>query len=878
MHDPPNADRWHEIDALFQEAMDLDSSQWGGFLDQRCSDDPELHEAVRELLAADLGSGSFLEASAEQVAPDALAEAIGGQAADAPPDRTGERVGAFRIVRQLGRGGMAGVYLAERADGDFEQRVAIKFLRRGLDTEDFVRRFLAERRILSSLEHPNIARLIDGGTTERGLPYLALEYVDGVPITDFCARNRCSIDERLRLFIQVARAVQYAHASLVVHRDIKPSNILVTADGQVKLLDFGIAKLLDPEADPSDTELTRTGFRPLTPEYASPEQVRGEPITTASDVYQLGVLLYRLLTGERPYRVSGTGATLESAITSTQPSPPSDAARHLDAARAAEHLGASPARVSRRLRGDLDTIVMKALRKEPERRYAAALEMADDVQRHLDGRPIAARRESRLYRTGKFLRRHAWVAPVTTTSLLLIGAYVFTLIRHGQELEEERNVARDVQQAFVSFFIAPDSGDVGLGEGRRDMTILQAIEDGTDRVRRDLAERPAARAELFGAMAAVLEDLDEPAQAYELAVEALELESRLYGEESPQVHETLLLVGELHPDPDSGRATLERRLDLSRRLYGPNDLAVGVSLQALAQFDFDDGNLEQAVRLREAAIEIYRNAGSIDPRRLAGALAELAENLTSLDRDDAVDRAREGYEILVRELGPEHSRTAIAGARFALALTGASRYAEARTLYESSLATMDAELGPTHATTMSTRNNYAVLLLVIYDAAAAEGVYRELLEALYERYGEVHLEVASSLQNLATAVKNQGRYDEAEGLSREAYEMFLETRGPGFFQTGYPLLTIGEIRLIRGDYVGAEAVSREALELLGAALPPGHFATAVAECRLGRALAGQGRPDDARPFLESAVQTLVAGDRGGVEEYKMDCQAALEAL
>jgi serine/threonine-protein kinase len=653
----------------------------------------------------------------------------------------------------------------------------------------------------------------------------------------------------------------------------------VTADGQVKLLDFGIAKLLDPEADPGDLELTRTGFRPLTPEYASPEQVRGEPITTASDVYQLGVLLYRLLTGERPYRVLGTGATLESVITSTQPSPPSDAARHLDAARAAEHLGASPARVSRRLRGDLDTIVMKALRKEPERRYATALEMADDVQSHLDGRPITARRESRLYRTGKFLRRHAWVAPVSITGLLLIGAYVFTLIRHGQELEEERNVAQDVQQAFVSFFTAPDSGDVGLGEGRRDLTILQAIQDGTDRVRDDLADRPAARAELFGAMAAVLEDLDEPGEAYTLAVEALELERTLYGDESPEVHETLLRVGGLAPDPDSARVLLERRLELSRAMYGAEDPAIAASLYALAQLDLREGKLEDAVRRLEAAIEIYRSSSSVHPRRLADALAELADNLEPLDRaDDAVAAAREGYEILVRELGERHSQTATAGARLAQALTGAGRYDEARPLYESSLDAMDAELGATHATTMSSRNNYAIVLRLMGDVAAAEAVYRELIDAQRERYGSVDAEIAASLQNMATTVKDQGRYDEAARLSRAAHDMFMETRGPDFFQTAFPLLTISEIRLIQGDLAEAEAAARGALDLLRTALPPGHFATAVAECRVGQALAGQGRSADARPFLETGAEALTAADRREVDAYRDECLATLEAL
>jgi serine/threonine protein kinase/tetratricopeptide (TPR) repeat protein len=871
--------RWRAIDAVFQEALDLDPDEWSDFLDRRCAADAQLRRAVEDLLAAERDAESFLEESVESIVPAEIAAAIGEQAPDPRSDRTGERVGAFRIVRQIGRGGMAGVYEAARADGEFEQRVAIKFLRRGLDTEDFVRRFLAERQILSSLEHPNIARLVDGGTTDRGLPYLALEYVEGVPITEHCDEAGCSVELRLRLFVQVARAVQHAHTNLVVHRDIKPSNILVTRDGQVKLLDFGIAKLLDPDAETSAVPLTRTGFRPLTPEYASPEQARGEPITTASDVYQLGVLLFRLLTGGRPYEISGTGATLEQTITNARPRAPSELVRQVADSATETRLGISPKRLSRRLRGDLDTIILKALAKEPGRRYATALEMADDVERHLDGRPITARRESSLYRTGKFLRRHAWVAPVSGAAALLVGAYVVTLIRHGRQLEEERNVARDVQRAFVSFFTAPDSDDVGLGEGRRDLTILQAIRDGTDRVRRELADRPAARAELFDAMAAVLQDLDETDRAYELATEALDIERSLYGSESPQVHETLLRVGRLTPDPDSARAVLEERLNLSRTLYGPNDPATAVSLHALAELDLREGRLEDAVRLLGSAIDIYRASAPPQPRLLAEALAELADNLEPLDRaDDAVAAAREGFDILVRELGAQHSETATAGVRLAQALTGAGRYDEARLLYESSLAAMDTELGPTHGRTMSSRNNYAILLRLMGDFAGSEAVYRALLDALRERYGEVHSEVASSLQNLAVVVKDQGRYAEAERLSRSAYTMFEETKGPGYFQTAFPLLTISEIRLDLEDYAGAEIVSREALEILRAALPPGHFATSVAECRVGQALAGQGKKADARPFLESGAAALLAGDRREVDAYRDECLEALGAL
>ena len=875
MHEPFHPDRWSEVDAVFQEALDLEPGEWGRFLDHRCADDPELHDAVKQLLEVDRRAGSFLDASAEALAPKEFAEAVGRSPPDRLADRTGERVGAFRIVRQLGRGGMAGVYLANRVDGAFEQQVALKFLRPGLDTEDFVRRFLAERQILSSLDHANIARLIDGGTTERGLPYLALDYVDGVPITDYCQHRACSIEERLDLFGQVARAVQYAHANLVVHRDIKPSNILVTADGRVKLLDFGIAKLLDPEIGPAEAPLTRTGLRPLTPEYASPEQIRGETITTASDVYQLGVLLYRLLTGERPYRISGTGTTLESAISSTEPRLPSDVVRESDQ-RAA---GPPTARLRRRLRGDLDTIVLKAMRKDPARRYATALEMADDVERHLEGQPIAARRESRVYRTGKFLRRNPWVAPVALGTVLLVGSYIATLIRHGNELEEERNVSRDVQQAFVGFFTAPDSGDAGLGEGRRDLTILEAIRDGNERVRQDLRDRPAARAELFGAMAAVLQDLDEPAEAFELASEALELERGLYGEQSPQVHETLLIVGELHPDADSARQVLNRRLELSQTLYGPRDVATAVSLSAIGDLENRMGNFGVSVRRLQEATDIYRAAASVEPRRFADALATLAGNLSALDREEeSVAPASEAYEILKRELGERHSQTATAGTRLAQVLTAAGQYDEARPLYETSLAALDAELGATHATTMSSRNDYAIVLRLMGDPAGAEAVYRALLDALRERYGPVDVEVAASLQNLAVTIKDQGRYDEAVRLAFEAHEMYEETRGSSYSTTAFPLLTISEVQLIQEDFLGAEAVAREALGILGATLPAGHFATGVAECRLGQALAGQGRTAEARRRLQSGVETLVAGGRSEVDAYRNDCIAALEAL
>ncbi|HSJ62412.1 MAG TPA: protein kinase [Gemmatimonadaceae bacterium] len=435
--DPVTRERWQRIDALLDAALELPVEERDVFLRDACGDDEELRAQVQRLIASGERPGDTFALPAAELVMAILPSAGVVRSHDVP-----ERIGAYRILSEIGRGGMGVVYLAEREE--FRQTVALKVVRRGLDLEPgLVRRFLAEREILASLEHPHIARLLDGGVTEDGLPYFAMEYVQGEPIDRYCDRRQLDVEHRIRLMGQACSAVAYAHGRSVVHRDLKPSNILVTDGGSVKLLDFGIAKLLDAERVRGET-LTHTGMRLLTPEYASPEQIRAEPVTPATDVYSLGVLLYELLTGRSPHLLRGREPrAIERAILEETPRRPSSIIEHDGtdeplpddpdvgvAGRSRRDVaslrGTDLPRLRRRLRGDLDAIVLQALRKEPERRYASAAAFAGDLERHLAGRPVAARPDAWTYRAGKFGQRHRW-SIATGMAGIVVGIGVLTL-------------------------------------------------------------------------------------------------------------------------------------------------------------------------------------------------------------------------------------------------------------------------------------------------------------------------------------------------------------------------------------------------------------------------------------------------------------------
>src|SRR5215510_1167456 len=448
-------ERWEQIESLYYAARERDPGLRATFLVEACAGDESLRLEVESLLASDEQAGDFLNTPAMKIATEEIAE-------ERARSLVGRQLGHYRLLSQLGAGGMGEVYLAARADDQFRKQVAIKLVKRGMDTDNILRRFRHERQILAALDHPNIARLLDGGVSEDGLPYFVMEYIVGAPITEYCDSHQLSIEERLKLFRQVCAAVHYAHQNLVVHRDLKPGNILVTEEGAPRLLDFGIAKVFNPELASPTLDLTAPEMRLMTPEYASPEQVRGEPITTASDIYSLGVVLYELLTGHHPYSTRNLPPSeIIRIVCEKEPEKPSDSIADCGL-RIADSKSRWPliSRLKTRmwfltrdpqsairnpqsLRGDVDNIVLMALRKEPERRYGSAEQFSEDIRRHLEGLPVIARKDTLGYRSAKFLQRHkAGVAAAALFLTLVIGFIVSLAVKSAQVTRERDNNRR----------------------------------------------------------------------------------------------------------------------------------------------------------------------------------------------------------------------------------------------------------------------------------------------------------------------------------------------------------------------------------------------------------------------------------------------------
>ncbi len=701
------------LEELFERALPLQPVVRDQVLDNACAGDAALRTEVEAMISATAHErGLRIERFAPEERPDPI---------------VGSVIGRWRVVDLLGRGGMASVYRAERADGEYQQQGALKLVSPGVWSSDTAERFRTERQVLAQLSHPNIARLLDGGLTADGRPYLIMELVDGSPITQWCELRQLPLAARLRLFRVVCEAVQHAHGMLVVHRDLKPANTFVTAAGEVKLLDFGIAKLLEPAAFGLDAAATREQPAPLTPEYAAPEQLFGGVITTASDVFSLGVLLYEVLTGTRPFHLEGkTPVEIERELMSTAIAAPSR-------------------RTGMRRGEDVDSIVLTALRAQPERRYVSAGQLGEDIGRYLDGRPILARRDTLAYRARRFVGRNRAAVVAAVAFALSIGAFGIVAAWQARRAAAERDIAqveRDKAEKVVGLLVDLfETSNPNVRPESEQLSIRQFLAQAEPRVLERLADQPAIRARMRQAFGLIHAARDEPVEARAALEQALAEQRRLLGPDHPEAIESLYQLGLLRQqadDEEGGQTVLREALDRCLRVFGENDERTARTLISLAS----EKRLEEARALLQRAYAIRRRV--LPPNH-----PDLAESVGLL---------------------AQHYR-----------LVGDT--ARARELYTQALATFHAPEDRRNNKVIVLLNDFGILLNEMGESDEGNAKLRDSVELAKQVFGEDSLPVAHGMHNLAVAVLEHGQLADGEQVFRTAYERHRVVLGEAHWET-----------------------------------------------------------------------------------------------
>ena len=786
--------RLREAASVFDELVEAPLLEAARRLDDLAARDPELAAIVRELLKADADAGFFLEEGVAGYSVRFSEEPSGSL--------EGQVLGPYVLVSLLGRGGMGEVWVAERRDGQFEQRVALKLLKPGNDSEGIRRRFLQERQVLARLEHPNIARLLDGGETSDGRPYFVMELVEGEPITKFCLERKASLEERLHLVATCAEATAAAHRRLVVHRDIKPSNVLVNAEGRVKLLDFGIAKLLSDDGD--GTQWTRAEERVLTPTYAAPEQILGELVTTATDVYALGAVLYELLTGAPPHdRTGSSAAKLASQVEHETLEKPS---------RAVVVSGTSDSRharlLAKRLEGDVDAIVQKALRREPERRYAGAAEMAEDLRRHLAGQRVEARPDTFSYRAGKFVRRHrAGVAAAALVVLALVGGLTAALWQARIAQANARRAER-VQDFLIKIF---EGADPQQSRGEK-VTALQLLTAGQRRIETELRSEPEIQAALYDALAQIQRSLGALPEAKGLAERALGERRRLFGADDPRSIQSLVTVAEVRASlADDKGAEQPLRIAIPKLVaaFGADGDQTIRAREALADVLVNQGLNDEALALANELLASRRRRFGVDSPEAATSLSLVGTIQESMSRyDDAEKSCRQAIAILDKTVGVDDPRASNVHAELAELLSYRGRRAEAEKEFAITLAAQRKTLGSEHPHVASTLIDLGFLYLNERRFPEADAAFAESLR-IYRALGDD--DAASALRVWALSLMAQEKYAEARQRLDECLAICRTRFGAKNQVTLTALGNLGEVQLRTGELAEAETTLREAI-------------------------------------------------------------------
>lgn len=879
---------WHKVREIFEEGLDRPQQEREAFLDSACGGDKKLRASVEALLKADGDTTSFMQPPARSAAFSMMSDMF-ARSTGMDPATQALRIGQYRVENAIASGGMGTVYRAVREDGEYEQHVALKVIKPGMATDDILRRFKQERQTLARLNHPNIARILDGGATEEGGPYLVMEYVDGAPLHSYCRDNNHSLEKRLDIFTDVCEAVHYAHRNLIVHRDIKPGNILVNRDGQVKLLDFGIAKLLD--GDDASMTTTDASQRLMTPQYASPEQLTGGDITTVSDVYSLGVVLYELLTGTRPYDLRGKkGDEARRVVCETTPSAPSTAvirpspdglwddppsgnslgtgstnngSLHASPATGTTRMALlSPSRLSRRLRGDLDTIVLTALHKDPERRYASVDRLSEDIHRYMKGLPIQARRDSVGYRVGKFIKRHR--AAVIAASVMLVSLTVgavgatWGMVRAqaGEERarvgERQAQVEAQKQRETVQFLQGMLAAAEPLNEPK-DITVREILDQSAAMITGATEMAPEVRASIQYTIGTTYDELGMPDEAEVHLREALDLRRDSYGAR--------------HPDTIAAMTALADHLN-RRGFADEADEALREAELAAAESDWQD---------ERVAVTLYNTRSHL----AAGVQDwEQAEQYADL----AVEQAENAY-------GEDHPVTLDTLNNLATVYARQQRFDDALPVYESVLQRAEDRFGSDSARALIYANNLAALLTRQRRLDDARGRYSQVYEKSREVSGANHPRTLAALGSLVNIMISQRNYTEAAPLAEELLDIRRTHLGAHEPQTLEVMVSLASVRLGLGEFKAAEELLQEAVDLSTEHLGPSDPRTWRYQQDLARFHTKVRNWDAARPILtdlyavqqeslgESHADTLRTGSILGLVHVKTDSyESAVEIL
>lgn len=782
-------ERWRKIETLCQKAMNLQGTERTVYLEHVCAGDKELLEEVTSLL--DYEDSEWLQQPLVQVQSSFVFSDD-----QSVSDQT---IGPYRIINTIASGGMGKVYLGVRNDDQFERFVALKVIRKGLVSDNVLKRFYEERQILASLNHPNIARLFDGGTTEDGLPWFAMEYIEGLPITEYCKVHEKNVGEKINLFLSVCSAVQYAHQNLVIHRDLKPENILITPDGTPKLLDFGIAKLMDLEQKSGQTQYQD---RIMTPDYASPEQVRNESISTVSDVYALGILLYELLTGALPYQFKKrTPAEIERTICNTIPKRPS---------------AVSDLKI---FKGDLDSVIMKALRKEPSERYASVEQLANDLRRYQKALPVLAQKASFTYRARKFLTRHKWgVAVSTAVALLVISFSILTYIQsqaietRAIEAEQQRDRAEQVSNFLAGLF---ESADPSRAENES-LTAIELLHRGANRVETELTDQPHVQANLFLVISDVYESLGLYDEGLNLAQSAHSLQKKLYEGNHAEIARSLNSMGWLYRQKgefEKSDSLLTTALVMRQELFGQQHLDVARSLNDLAVLKQSRGDYAATDTLLQEAIEIRKALAGKQHESVAVASSNYAALKWRMgDLSAAEDRMREALDIFQATVGESDMRTAVA------------------------------------------MSNLAAIILTRKKTDGVEELYRNALNIRLRLLGEEHPDVAGSYEHLGNFLRAKRKYEEAETLLLKAHDLRKELLGEEHILVGTSKTGLGFLYKQTENYTEAENYYSGAIKIFQRVYPDGHARTAQAWHHLGEIFLEMNKPIQAEPQFRKAME------------------------